>query len=279
MNFTTIEEEGEGILFDVGSLYERLGQLRDKRVAKGKRYALALVLLLIVLAKLSGENQPWGIAEWATHRCGLLVRALQLPRATMPCHNTHRRVLQRAIVVEELERVVGGFLSQLVEAASSILVVIDGKSLHGTIARGANRGVHLLAAYLPQQGIVLMQVAVDGKENEIVAAPRLLAAIDLRGKIVRGDALHTQRDLPIQILEAGGDYVWQVKENQPTLLADIQEVFDPAPTAPGRNLRRQRRRAIDCRQAYNRSEIHLPQHADGRAQQGAHVQIGLHRFR
>jgi predicted transposase YbfD/YdcC len=53
--------------------------------------------------------------------------------------------------------------------------------------------------------------------------------------VVRGEALHTQRALSVQILEAGGDYVWQVKENQPTLLSDIQEVFDPAPTAPGWN--------------------------------------------
>lgn len=235
MDFTTFTREADGFLFDVGSLYARLSQLRDKRKAKGKRYSLGLVLLLLLLAKLAGEDKPSGIAEWAQHRCQKLAAMLQLERVTMPCHNTYRRVLQKAIDVQEMEQTVSHFLVQQAAEEQGILVVIDGKTLQGTIPTGSSQGVHLLAAYVPQQGIVLMQVAVENKENEIVAAPRLLEALDLRGKVVRGDALHTQRALSIQILEAGGDYVWQVKENQPALLSDIQEVFDPAPTAPGWN--------------------------------------------
>lgn len=233
MNFTTEVAQADGFLIDVGSLYARLSQLSDKRKAKGKRYSLGLVLLLLLLAKLAGEDKPSGIAEWAQHRCQKLATMLQLERVTMPCHNTYRRVLQKAIDVQEMEQTVSHFLVQQAAEEQGILVVIDGKTLQGTIPTGSSQGVHLLAAYVPEQGIVLMQVAVESKENEIVAAPRLLEAIDLRGKVVRGDAMHTQRALSIQILEAGGDYVWQVKENQPTLLSDIEEVFDPAPTAPG----------------------------------------------
>lgn len=233
MNFTTFATETDGFLVDVGSLYARLSQLSDKRKAKGKRYSLGLVLLLLLLAKLAGEDKPSGIAEWAQHRCQRLAAMLQLERVTMPCHNTYRRVLQTAIDVQEMEQTISHFLLQQAPEEQGILVVIDGKTLQGTIPTGSRQGVHLLAAYVPAQGIVLMQVAVESKENEIVAAPRLLEALDLRGKVVRGDALHTQRALSIQILEAGGDYVWQVKENQPTLLSDIQEVFDPAPTASG----------------------------------------------
>jgi predicted transposase YbfD/YdcC len=124
-------------------------------------------------------------------------------------------------------------MAQAAADGKGILIAIDGKTLRGTIPTGETQGVHLLAAYLPREGVVLMQVDVDGKENEIVAAPRLLSALDLRGKIVRGDAMLTQRSLSVQILEAGGQYVWEVKENQSALLADIQEVFDPAPTASG----------------------------------------------
>ena len=75
-----------------------------------------------------------------------------------------------------------------------VQVTIDGKTLRGSIAAGQTRGTHLLAAYLPGEGVVLAQVEVDGKENEIKAAPRLLEAIDLRGKVVRRPML-TQRDL------------------------------------------------------------------------------------
>jgi len=74
-----------------------------------------------------------------------------------------------------------------------------------------------------------MQVEVDRKENEIVAAPRLLAALDLRGKIVRGDAMLTQRGLSLQTTEAGGDYLWVVKENQSNLLASRHDITRGCP--------------------------------------------------
>lgn len=223
----------EACFFDVGSLVERFNALADHRQDQGKRYSLALVLLLTVLAKLSGEDTPYGIADWARHRCEALATMLRLKRKSMPCHNTYRRVLAEAVDVDQLQEVTSEYLQQGTSSGTSVLLTIDGKTMRGTIPSGENQGVHLLAAYQPDEGIVLMQVEVGSKENEISAAPRLLAALDLRGKVVRGDAMLTQRGLSLQILEGGGDYLWSVKENQPTLLADIEEVFDPAPTAPG----------------------------------------------
>ncbi len=163
-----------------------------------------------------------------------LVAALGLKRASVPCHNTFRRVLQEAVNERELQQVTTAYLqASQDEPEGRQLIAVDGKTLRGTIPTGASRGVHLLAAYVPAEGLVLMQVAVDKKENEIVAAPRLLAALDLRHKVICGDALLTQRELSIQILAGGGDYLWLAKDNQPALLADIHEVFEPAPTAPG----------------------------------------------
>lgn len=80
--------------------------------------------------------------------------------------------------------------------------------------------------------MVLAQLAVDCKENEIVVMPTLLAKLDLQGRVV-GDAMQTQRALSAQVLAAGGDSVWFVKENQPTLLAEIEELFVPPPITPG----------------------------------------------
>ncbi len=65
------------------------------------------------------------------------------------------------------------------------------------------------------------------KENEIGAAPKVLSGVELRGKVVSGDALFTQRDLSSQIVEAGGHSVWRVKANQPNLRADIERRFGP----------------------------------------------------
>ena len=113
-----------------------------------------------------------------------------------------------------------------------VQVTIDGKTLRGSIPAGQTRGVHLMAAYVPGEGVVIAQVEVGGKENEIKAAPRLLEAIDLRGKVVSADAMLAQRQLSVQIVEAGGECVWTVKDNQPQLLDDLATLFEGAPSDP-----------------------------------------------
>jgi predicted transposase YbfD/YdcC len=218
---------GEAALLDVGGLYSAFQSLYDARKARGKRYSAALVVLLVVLAKLCGEDLLFGIAEWVRARKDVLMRALGLSRAEFPCHNTYRRVLGSAVDAAQISTIQVEFLTRKPGAGQSVLISIDGKTLRGTIPAGQSRGVHLLAAYLPEEGIVLVQIAVDGKENEITAAPRLLQCLDLRGKVVTGDAMMTQRELSEQIVEAGGDYVWVVKDNQPRLRENIETLFEP----------------------------------------------------
>jgi predicted transposase YbfD/YdcC len=116
-------------------------------------------------------------------------------------------------------------LASLPGVGQSVLIAIDGKTVRGTISPSHAQGEHLLAAYLPEEGVVLMQVATGSKANEISLAPRLLGCLDLRGKVVAADAMHTQRALSAQILQAGGDYLWLVKDNQPTLRQEIEQVF------------------------------------------------------
>ena len=112
----------------------------------------------------------------------------------MPCHNTFRRVTQSAVEAAQLQAVSSAYLMAGKGRLKSVLLLIDGKVLRGTIPTGETQGVHLLAAYLPREGVVLMQVEVLDQENEITTAPRLLEVLDLRGKVVRGDAMLTQRD-------------------------------------------------------------------------------------
>ena len=223
----------DGYVFDVNSLYDHLLRLSDKRKARGKRYSVALVVVLMVLAKLSGEDQPSGIAQWARARQALLCRLLQMPRPSLPSHNTYRRVLGAAVEVAELQAAFREFLQRWPGAGTSVLVAIDGKTLRGSLAPGQTRGLHLLAAYLPEEGLVLMQVAVGQRENEIPVAPRVLESLDLQGKIVRGDALHTQRQVSVQIVEAGGEYLWLAKDNQPSLHQAIEQVFQPEACVKG----------------------------------------------
>jgi predicted transposase YbfD/YdcC len=140
------------------------------------------------------------------------------------------------LVVEpaELDRAVAEHLASLPGVGASRLIAFDGKTVRGTAGVAHPQGEHLLAACLPREGIALGQVAVGSKENEIVAAPRLLGSLDLRGKVVTGDALHAQRGLSKQIKRAGGDFLWLIKDNQPAVRAEIAELFaPPTPTVLG----------------------------------------------
>jgi predicted transposase YbfD/YdcC len=153
----------------------------------------------------------------------------------MPHHSTYRRILAEVVYVEELEQINQVFLSGKKYFGRQVLISMDGKVLRGTLDDLQN-GTYLLAAYLPAEGIVLMEIAIEGKGSEIPAAPKVLKSIDLREKVVMGDALHTQKELSIQIVEAGGEYVWFVKGNQPQMEENIRLWFEPdVQPIPGMN--------------------------------------------
>jgi hypothetical protein len=222
-----------GVLFSIDSLMAYLHRITDPRKPRGVRYALVDLLTLLILAKLGGEDGMKGIAEWVRLRGQVLVRLLHLTRDSLPHQTTYERVLDKLDVLE-FEQMVGGFFAQ--QGSTNITMTIDGKVLRGTIPEGETQGVHLLAAYVPEQGVVLMQVEVDGHANEISAAPHLLAVVDLRNCVVTGDAMFTQRALCDQIVLAGGNYVLPVKDNQPILHNVIAELFVPASVSAGHNV-------------------------------------------
>lgn len=222
-----------GMVFDVGSLVSALAQISDPRAARGVRYSLVTLLVLLILAKMAGEDGMKGMSEWVRLRGQKLAELLNLARVTMPHQTTYERVLAELDEVE-VEQILGKFFSQGQSTNTSIS--IDGKVLRGTIPIGERQGTHLLAAYQPETGLVLMQVEVECKANEIVAAPQLLDYLDLSACVVTGDAMFTQRDLCIQIVEAGGQFILPVKANQKTLQKTIADAFVPAEVAKGHHV-------------------------------------------
>jgi predicted transposase YbfD/YdcC len=159
---------------------------------------------------------------------------LRLKRYKMPHHSTYRRILANYVEGETFETIIGEYLTQLPGVGQSIVIAFDGKTLRGTITPEDPFGLHLLAAYLPGEGVVLMEMVVEkDKENEIVVAPKLLKCLDLRNKVVVGDAMQTQRALSIQIVEDGGEYVWTVKDNQPNTRKAIEQLFAAQKSIPG----------------------------------------------
>jgi predicted transposase YbfD/YdcC len=228
MNFT-INGATKGINWESGeevkSLYEQLKQLKDKRKRRGIRYPLAVALVMIVVAKLSGQDEVRGIAEWVSLRARLFVETLGSKHKTTPYHTTLSRILNEAVDIMELEASVSAYWQSRSDPGEKI--AIDGKTLRGTIDEGGQRGQHLLSAYGTDSGLVMGQLAVGKKDNEISAAPQLLAGLEWQGRVVSGDAMFAQHQLSAQIVAAGGAYLWVVKDNQPTLRSAIERLFGP----------------------------------------------------
>jgi len=225
MDYTNREGDKHELVFDIGSLYEYLLEVTDTRKARGKRYTLISLLVLMLLAKLCGEDKPSGIAEWIAHRKEQWVAYGILEKPNTASHMTYRRVLQEIITSEELEGLVSRYHAERLKKEEWIVFSMDGKSLRGTIRYQETRGVHLLAIYVPRQGLVLAQAVVDRKENEIVVAPKILKQVTLSGVIVIADAMHTQKAPSIQIVEGGGDFIWTAKDNQSRTRWAIEKLF------------------------------------------------------
>jgi len=234
MQYSTRRIERElsatGIEFEKGSVYERLGKLTDLRKPKGKRYSLETLLMIIVMAKLCGENTPMEIADWAKHRKDQLVEMLHLERRQMPHHNTYRRVLADKVCEGEVERLVGEYNRS---GKHGKVYAMDGKAMLGKRKKEETSGEYLLSVYDVEQAKVMSQVEVGRKENEITKAPQALKQVEIAQKVVTGDAIHTQRSISRQIIDAQGDYVWPVKENQLRLYQNIQSLFAPEYPKPG----------------------------------------------
>lgn len=229
MEYSTLapwqEESETGIVYTLGSLYDHFQHIQDPRKAKGKRYSLVTLLVLIFLAKLCGKDTPVEIADWAKNEAETLAQLLGLKRSWMPHHNTYRRVFQDILSPTEFERLMEEYHQQT--EADGELLAVDGKAMRGTRIGGATGCQYVLSVYAGDSQQVKAQEVIETKENEIVAAPKALERVTFAGKVVTGDAMHTQRALSEQILKGQGQYLWPVKDNQERLHDAIERLFAP----------------------------------------------------
>lgn len=229
MDYTNLQQNQDvnehGMIYELGSLYDYFSHVKDTRGKHGRQYPLTVLLIWMMLAKLCGEDKPSGIAEWITHRKELWVEYQLTDKTKTASHMTYRRVLQDILSAEEFEQLMTQYHQQKLTQGREIVLSMDGKAIKGTIPHGEYRGTFLLAIYVPQQGLVLAQASIDRKENEIVVAPHLLRQVNLAGTIVIADAMHTQKTMCSQVVEAGGDYVLTVKDNQARTRWAIEKLF------------------------------------------------------
>jgi hypothetical protein len=202
------------------SLHEVLAQVPDPRSRHGRRHPLSAILSLAVVAMLAGAKSYEAIAQYGREHGFALAHALGFTRGTTPTKSTFS-VLFRMLDVHAFEQALSRWIRSRVPEGQEKLISLDGKTARGS-REGEVPGQHLVAAYLAEAQAVLGQVQVDAKTNEHKAALQLLGILPVKGNIVTGDALFCQRDLCAAIMAAGGDYVFTVKDNQPSLGIDIQ---------------------------------------------------------
>jgi len=221
-----------------GSLLTYLSQVPDPRGRKGRRHSLSAMLTAVVCGLLCGARGYEGLVEWLHDQTVDIWHWMGFTRWA-PKKDAFRDLLMR-LDPEALDRALGAWVAVITgrpDAAEALVgVSLDGKTLCATL-RPYARAIHLLAAVDHHTGCVLSQRRVDDKTNEHKGSLELLKDLVLTGRVVVGDAMFCQRDLCEQVLDSGGDYLIAVKENQPTLLREIELEFtaDPAVFSPLRS--------------------------------------------
>jgi predicted transposase YbfD/YdcC len=220
LDVTKLPLDGEGGLFSVFS------DISDSRKKRGIRHPLQAVLAVASCAVLAGQRSFAALEEWARDQSREVLKLLGCRYGKAPSERTFRRVLKHQVNADELDEKLGLWVAEQQPSLEGAGLSLDGKTLRGS-RDGEQKGVHLLSAVVHGSGVVVAQMRVSDKTNEIPCVKPLLADLNIKGAVVTADALHTQTKTARYIVEdKGADYVLTVKDNQPTMREDIERQFD-----------------------------------------------------
>src|SRR4051794_39788750 len=206
------------------SISQSFEGLSDPRIERTKRHKLIDIVSIALCGIICGADNWVEIADWGVVKQGWLGTFLDLPNG-IPSHDTFSDVFGRINPVE-FQRCFVGWVQAVYQLTQGQVIAIDGKTLCGsgdkTLGKGA---IHMVSAWASQNRLVLGQVKVDDKSNEITAIPELLTILDIRGCTVTIDAMGCQTEIAQAIIDAEANYVLSVKKNQGRLYEDIQHLF------------------------------------------------------
>ena len=212
------------------SLIRSLTLIDDRRNNKNKRYPLPLLLLIAFCASISKHDSWYTMQDYAlAHEASIRVLYKQLFGEELehvtPSHDTLNRALQ-VIPHKVFKEAYQNWIADLLQwDEQTRQICIDGKTMRGVKKLSPDTESHIVSAYDPHLQLVLSMDAVPVKRNELDSIRRLLDELDVTDALITIDAIGCQHDVAEPILEAGGDYVLQVKGNQPTLLQELEDSF------------------------------------------------------
>jgi predicted transposase YbfD/YdcC len=202
------------------SIWEHFAILRDPRVERTKKHKLQDIVVIAVCAAICGAEHWTHIETFGKVHESWFRTFLDLPNG-IPSHDTFGRVFA-ALDPEAFEAAVQAFVADLVGSSRGKHIAIDGKTLRHSFDRAsAKAAVHMVSAWAYEDHVAFGQLAVEAKSNEITAIPELLQMLDLTEATVTIDAMGCQKEIARQVVERGGDYVLNLKANQPSLYEDV----------------------------------------------------------
>jgi predicted transposase YbfD/YdcC len=208
----------------IGRITEYFGKVNDPRIGNATRHKLMDILVIAICAVVCGADGWSDVALFGRSKIKWFKTFLELPHG-IPSHDTFGRVFG-LINPEEFQRSFLEWVKAIQKLTQREVIAIDGKQLHGSKDEGNGQAaIDIVSAWATANELVLGQVKVDEKSNEIPAIPQLLQLLDISGCLVTIDAMGTQVEIAETIIEQGGDYLLAVKEIQGQLYDDLERLF------------------------------------------------------
>jgi predicted transposase YbfD/YdcC len=206
------------------SIIHHFSSIQDPRVNRQKKHQLQDIFFISLCAIICGADnwvavEEFGVAkeEWFTELLGLA--------HGIPSHDTFGEVYA-AIDTDHFSTCFSRWVADLANITEGEIIAIDGKCLRRSIDKASKKAaIYMVSAWAQQNNLVLGQVKVDDKSNEITAIPKLLARLDIAGAVITIDAMGCQKNIAKQIKQQGGDYVFSLKGNQGNLHDDVKTFF------------------------------------------------------
>ena len=208
----------------VESLGKHFARLEDPHTDRGKRHQLLDIIAMTICAVIGGAEGWCDVELFVKSKYDWFKRFLAMPNG-VPSHDTFGRVFA-AIDPKQFQNGFMDWMREVSQLARGQVIAIDGKTLRRSHDQSTGKSaIHMVSAWASENSLVLGQIKVDEKSNEITAIPELLDLLEVSGCIVTIDAMGCPKKIARQIVRRGGDYVLAVKENQGRLLADVQDLF------------------------------------------------------